>query len=45
MNRRTDVGLGRLIELANDAERFFGRALPGTIHRTGPVPAAAPPLT
>ncbi len=40
MNRRADVRLDRLIELAKDAERFFGRELPGTIHRTGPVPAA-----
>jgi len=38
MNRRTDIRLDRLIELAKDAERFFGRTLPGTIHRTGPVP-------
>ena len=38
MNRRADIRLDRLIELAKDAERFFGRTLPGTIHRTGPVP-------
>ena len=29
-----------------DAAAFFGRALPGTIHRTGPIPhSGAPPLT
>ncbi len=43
MNRRTDIRLDRLIEVANDAERFFGRTLPGTIHRTGPVPVASRP--
>jgi hydroxymethylglutaryl-CoA lyase len=37
MGRRTDIQLDRLIDLAKDAERFFGRTLPGTIHRTGPV--------
>lgn len=40
MNRRTDIRLDRLIALAKDAERFFGRTLPGVIHRTGPVPFA-----
>ena len=38
MGRRTDVRLDRLVALAQDTARFFGRALPGTIHRTGPVP-------
>jgi len=38
MGRRTDIRLDRLVELAKDTARFFGRALPGTIHRTGPVP-------
>jgi hydroxymethylglutaryl-CoA lyase len=38
MGRRADIRLDRLVELAKDAERFFGRTLPGTIHRTGPVP-------
>ena len=41
MGRRTDIRLDRLIELAKDAERLFGRTLPGTIHRTGPVPVVA----
>jgi hydroxymethylglutaryl-CoA lyase len=38
MNRRLDINLDRLIELAKDAGRFFGRPMPGVIHRTGPVP-------
>jgi hydroxymethylglutaryl-CoA lyase len=36
--RRTDVDLGRLIEVAKDVEAFFGRELPGRVHRTGPAP-------
>jgi hydroxymethylglutaryl-CoA lyase len=40
MGHRPDIRLDRLIELAKDAARFFGRELPGTIHRTGPVPTA-----
>lgn len=50
MGMRRDIKLDRLIELAKDVERFFGRPLPGTIHRMGPVPggtaegaAGAPP--
>lgn len=39
---RADVSLAALLELANDAERFFGRTLPGVIHRTGPIPGEAP---
>ncbi len=42
MGLRREIELGRLIELARDAERFFGRPLPGTIHRMGPVPATPP---
>jgi len=38
MDLRTDVRLDRLVDLAKDTARFFGRTLPGTIHRTGPVP-------
>jgi hydroxymethylglutaryl-CoA lyase len=40
MGLRLDISLDRLIALANDAERFFERVLPGTVHRTGPVPTA-----
>jgi hydroxymethylglutaryl-CoA lyase len=32
------VSLPRLIELARDVETFFGRPLPGVIHRTGAIP-------
>jgi hydroxymethylglutaryl-CoA lyase len=39
---RHDVDLDALIGVAKDAETFFGRALPGVIHRTGPIPARAP---
>jgi hydroxymethylglutaryl-CoA lyase len=38
MDLRRDIALDPLIALARDAERFFGRPLPGTIHRMGPVP-------
>jgi hydroxymethylglutaryl-CoA lyase len=36
--RRTDIALDELIDLARDAEQFFGRPLPGVVHRTGPIP-------
>lgn len=39
--QRTDVSLATLIELAGEAERFFKRPLPGVVHRTAPIPAAA----
>ncbi len=38
MGLRTDIRLDRLVALAKDTDRFFERTLPGTIHRTGPVP-------
>lgn len=41
MDQRTDVSLATLIDVANDAEQFFSRPLPGIVHRTGPVPACA----
>lgn len=34
---RHDVDLESLIEVANQAEGFFARPLPGVVHRTGPV--------
>ena len=37
---RTDVDLGALIEVARSVSAFFGRGMPGRVHRTGPVPAA-----
>jgi hydroxymethylglutaryl-CoA lyase len=36
--KRTDVDLGRLIEVARDVASFFGRERPGRVHRTGPAP-------
>ena len=35
---RGDIALPALIDLALEAERFFGRPLPGVVHRTGPIP-------
>jgi hydroxymethylglutaryl-CoA lyase len=34
---RPDVRLDRLIAIAGDMSRFFGRELPGTVYRTGTV--------
>jgi len=34
---RTDIRLDRLIAVAGDVSRFFGRELPGTIYRTGTI--------
>jgi hydroxymethylglutaryl-CoA lyase len=34
---RNDVRLDRLIAVAGDLSRFFGRELPGTVYRTGTV--------
>ncbi|HYM59475.1 MAG TPA: hydroxymethylglutaryl-CoA lyase [Thermoanaerobaculia bacterium] len=41
MGLRTDINLDALIGAAKDAEQFLGRALPGRILATGPVPDAA----
>jgi hydroxymethylglutaryl-CoA lyase len=38
MGFRSDIDLGALIGAANDAEQLVGRALPGKVHVTGPVP-------
>jgi hydroxymethylglutaryl-CoA lyase len=38
MNLRRDIQLDRIIEVAKDASQFFQRDLPGTIHKTGPIP-------
>jgi hydroxymethylglutaryl-CoA lyase len=35
--QRTDVRLDRLVAVARDVSRFFGRELPGTVYRTGTV--------
>jgi hydroxymethylglutaryl-CoA lyase len=37
--RRLDVKLDVLIEVARSVSAFFGRELPGRVHKTGPVPA------
>jgi hydroxymethylglutaryl-CoA lyase len=37
LGMRHDISLDALIGVARDAETFFGRALPGVIHRTGPI--------
>lgn len=37
--RRTDVSLERLMAVASAASTFFGRPLPGTLHRIGPIGA------
>lgn len=39
---RTDVRLDTLLELAGEISRFFGRELPGSVHRSGPIPPPAP---
>ncbi|HQR46860.1 MAG TPA: hydroxymethylglutaryl-CoA lyase [Thermoanaerobaculia bacterium] len=39
---RTDVDLDALIGVARDVAAFFGREMPGRVHKTGPVRAAAP---
>jgi hydroxymethylglutaryl-CoA lyase len=38
MGLRMDVVTPPLIDTVKDAEALFGRSLPGTIHRTGPIP-------
>ena len=38
---RTDVDLDALIGIARDVAAFFGREMPGHVHRTGPVPTTA----
>jgi hydroxymethylglutaryl-CoA lyase len=42
MGQRPDLRLDRLIALAQDAARFFGREMTGTVWKTGPVPVVAP---
>jgi hydroxymethylglutaryl-CoA lyase len=37
--RRMDLDLGRLIALAREIAGFFARELPGTVYRTGAIPA------
>jgi len=37
--RRLDVKLDILIEVARSVSAFFGREMPGRVHKTGPIPA------
>jgi hydroxymethylglutaryl-CoA lyase len=37
--RRLDLKLDILIEVARSVSAFFGRELPGRVHKTGPIPA------
>ena len=37
--RRREVDLGRLIELAREVSGFFGREMPGSVYKTGPIPS------
>jgi hydroxymethylglutaryl-CoA lyase len=37
---RTDVDLGRLIEVARSVAAHFGREMPGRVYKAGPVPTA-----
>ncbi len=47
-NLRRDIDIEPIVAVTRDAAAFFGRELPGTIHRTGEIPHAgrfAPPAT
>jgi hydroxymethylglutaryl-CoA lyase len=37
-NLRRDIDVAMISEVTKDAAAFFQKALPGTIHRTGPIP-------
>lgn len=41
--QRHDVDLEALVEVANQAEGFFARPLPGVVHRTGAIPRTVHP--
>lgn len=41
MGLRSDIHLDALLTVARDVVNFFGRELPGTIYRTGPIPEPA----
>jgi hydroxymethylglutaryl-CoA lyase len=38
MNQRRDIEIEPIVEVVKDAATFFGRALPGVINATGPIP-------
>jgi len=37
---RSDINLGKLIEIARDVAKFFGREMPGLVYKTGPLPSS-----
>ena len=39
---RRDIDLGRLIQLARSVSAFFGRDMPGMVHKSGPIPTTIP---
>ncbi|MEW6509656.1 MAG: hydroxymethylglutaryl-CoA lyase [Bacteroidota bacterium] len=39
MGLRADINLPVLTRLAGEVAEFFGREMPGTVYRTGPIPA------
>jgi hydroxymethylglutaryl-CoA lyase len=41
MDVATGVDIAAVSEVTKDAAAFFGRALPGVVHRTGPIPYPA----
>ena len=41
MDMRYDIKLDNLIEVAADVSKFFGREMPGTIYKVGPIPEPA----
>jgi hydroxymethylglutaryl-CoA lyase len=38
---RTDIQLSGLVDVARDMARFFGRDLPGSVYKAGPIPELA----
>lgn len=42
MGMRTDINLDKLIVLAQDVAAYFAREMPGSVYKTGPIPAARP---
>jgi hydroxymethylglutaryl-CoA lyase len=42
MGLRTDVNLDKLIEIARDVSKYFGREMPGLVHKSGPLGFVSP---
>ncbi len=42
MGLRTDIRLDPLVHLAEEVSEFFGRELPGSVYKTGPIPSSPP---